>query len=129
MLTIRDAAWDKLAEAAHADFVARMRAHLRKFFPEQCDALGEVKTGQLIEFGITRAREHGFESERDVCKYIDLICVFGHRFDRDERHPWARHILESRFPPDPDERMRHLHATAVEALHEIAASERAGAGE
>jgi hypothetical protein len=87
MLTIRDGAWDKLAEAAHADFVARMRVHLRKFFPEQCDALGEAKTGQLIEFGIARAREHGFESERDVCKYIDLMCVFGHRFDRDERLP------------------------------------------
>ena len=65
MLTIRDAAWDKLAEAAHADFVARMRAHLRKFFPEQCDALGEVKTGQLIEFGITRAREYGFPGTDD----------------------------------------------------------------
>jgi hypothetical protein len=129
MLTIRDAAWDKLAEAAHADFVARMRAHLRKFFPEQCDALGEVKTGQLIEFGITRAREYGFGSERDVCKYIDLMCVFGHRFDRDERLPWARHILESRFPPDPAERMQHLYATALEALQEIDAAERAGPGE
>jgi hypothetical protein len=115
MLTIRDAAWDKLADAAHVDFIARMRMHLRKFFPEQCDALGEVRTGQLIEFGITRAREHGFESERDVCKYIDLMCVFGHRFDRDERLPWAREILESRFPPAPDERMDELCEMALDA--------------
>jgi len=118
MLTIRDAAWDKLAEAAHADFVARMRVHLRKFFPEQCDTLGEVRTGQLIEFGITRAREHGFESERDVCKYIDLMCVFGHRFDRDDRLPGARHILETRFLADPEDRMQHLHATAIMELRE-----------
>ena len=128
MLTIRDATWDKLAEAAHADFVARMRVHLHKFFREQCEALGEAKTGQLIEAGIVRAREWGFESERDVCKYIDLMCVFGHRFDRDERLPWARHILESRFPPDPEERMRHLHATAVDALQELTGAERNGAG-
>jgi len=128
MLTIRDPTWDKLAEAAQADFVKRMRAHLRKFFPEQCDALGELRTGQLIEAGIMRAREHGFEAERDVCKYIDLMCVFGHRFDRDERLPWARHILESRFPADPEVRMRHLHATALEALQEIGAAERAGPG-
>jgi len=126
MLTIRDAAWDKLAEAAHADFVARMRVHLRKFFPEQCDTLGEVRTGQLIEFGITRAREHGFESERDVCKYIDLMCVFGHRFDRDDRLPGAREILEGRFPPDPGERIDRMHASADGALREREQAERGG---
>ena len=126
MLTIRDATWDKLAEAAHADFVVRMRVHLRKFFPEQCSTLGEVRTGQLIEFGITRAREHGFESERDVCKYIDLMCVFGHRFDRDDRLPGARHILETRFLADPEDRMQHLHATAIVALREREAERERG---
>jgi len=123
MLTIRDAAWHKLAEAAHADFVARMRVHLRKFFPEQCDALGEVKTGQLIEFGITRAREHGFEAERDVCKYIDLMFTFGREFDRNPGLPWAQQILRNRAPADPDRRMRWLHATAIEALRQRARSE------
>lgn len=126
MFVVRDAVWSKLGEVAKADFVARMRVHLREFFPEQCNALGDVKAGQLIEFGIMRAREHGFAAERDVCKYIDLMCVFGHRFDRDERLPWARHILESRFPQDPEQRMRRLHETAIEALHEIDANEQLG---
>ena len=116
MLVIRDVTADALDRAAYDDFVARMRVHLRKFLPEQCDALGEIKTGQLIEFGVKRARECGFEAERDVCKYIDLMCVFGHSFDRDERLPWARQILESRVPPDPGERMRRLHDAALEAL-------------
>jgi hypothetical protein len=127
MLTIRDAAWDKLAETAHADFVVRMRVHLRKFFSEQCDTLGEVRTGQLIEFGITRAREHGFESERDVCKYIDLMCVFGHRFDRDDRLPGARHILESRSPVDPGERMLRLHRIAIGAARRLVDGKELGA--
>ena len=128
MLVIRNAAWDQMAENALADFVRRMQIHLRKFFPEQCDALGEVKTKQLIEYGIIRAREYGFEAERDVCKYIDLMCVFGHRFDTNERLPWARHILESHYPPDPDERMRHLHATGLDALRLLAEMERDGSG-
>ncbi len=126
MFVIRDAVWDRLAEQAVADFIGRMRVHLRKFFPEQCDALGETRIGQLIEHGIRRARVYGFQSERDVCKYIDLMCVFGHAFDRNERLPWARQILESRFPPDPAERIELLHETALRALHEIEAAERLG---
>ncbi len=126
MFVIRNAVWDRLAEQAAADFIGRMRIHLRRFFPEQCDALGETKTGQLIEFGIRRARVFGFQSERDVCKYIDLMCVFGHAFDRDERLPWARQILESRFPADPGERMERLYETAFDALCGIDAAERLG---
>jgi hypothetical protein len=126
MFVIRNAIIDALDRAAYDDFVARMRVHLQKYFPEQCAALGETKTGQLIEFGVKRAREYGFEAERDVCKYIDLMCVFGHSFDRSERLPWARQILESRFPPDPGERMRHLHTTALDALREIDVMERSG---
>jgi hypothetical protein len=126
MLVIRNATFDVLDRAAYDDFMARMRIHLRKFFPEQSDALGETKIGQLIEFGLKRAREYGFEAERDVCKYIDLMCVFGHSFDRNERLPWARQILESRFPPDPGERMRRLHEVALDALRELDAMERLG---
>ena len=126
MFAVRDAVWDQLADAAHADFVRRMRVHLQKFFPEQCNALGETRTGQLIEFGVTRAREYGFASERDVCKYIGLMCVFGHRFDRDPQVPWAREILESRFPPDPEERMDRLYTSAADALRHRDEAERRG---
>ena len=126
MLVIRNPTFDVLDRAAYDDFMARMRIHLRKFFPEQSDALGETKIGQLIEFGLKRAREYGFEAERDVCKYIDLMCVFGHSFDRNERLPWARQILESRFPPDPGERMSRLHAAALDALRELDLMERFG---
>jgi hypothetical protein len=128
MFVIRNPQLDALGRAAYEDFVSRMRVHLRKFFPEQCDALGETKIGQLIEFGVKRAREYGFEAEREACKYIDLMCVFGHGFDRDGRLPWARQILESRFPPNPEERMRRLHAVALEALRELDNREGFGTG-
>ena len=126
MFVIRDAIIGALDHAAYDDFVARMRVHLQKFFAEQCAALGETKTEQLIEFGVKRAREYGFEAERDVCKYIDLMCIFGRSFDCDERLPWARRILENRFPPDPGERMRRLHEVALNALRELDVTERFG---
>jgi hypothetical protein len=119
MLTIRDAAWDKLAEAAHADFVKWMRAHLREFLAEECKAFDDIKLSELIEFGIKRAKRHGFEFESEICKYIDLMCVFGPRFDEDEKLPWAQEILESDLLLDPGERMRRLHNTAVEALQQM----------
>jgi hypothetical protein len=111
--------YDALGHAAYEDFVARMRVHMRKFFPERCDTLGETKIGQLIEFGVKRARDYGFKAERDVCKYIDLMCVFGHAFHHDERLAWARQILDSCLPSDPNERMRRLHAAALNALQEL----------
>jgi hypothetical protein len=128
MLVIRNPQFEALGRVAYEDFVSRMRVHLRRFFPEQCDALGEIKTGQLIEFGVKRAREYGFEAEREACKYLDLMCVFGHGFDRDSRLPWARLILESRFPPNPEGRMLHLHAVALDALRELDAMGHRGAG-
>jgi hypothetical protein len=128
MLVIRNPQFDALGRAAYEDFVSRMRKHLRNFFPEQCEALGEAKTGQLIEFGVKRAREYGFEAEREVCKYIDLMCVFGHGFDRDDRLPWARLILESRSPPDPGERMQRLRSLAFDALRELDIMEGLGTG-
>lgn len=128
MLTLRREQLDQLGRFSYDSFVTRMRVHLRNFYPEQCDALGDRKLGELIEFGIERAGRHGFESERDVCKYIDLMCVFGHAFDRNERLPWARHILESRYPSDPGERMRQLHSTAIDALRELDRMERREGG-
>ena len=128
MFVIRDEMYDALGRAAYDDFVARMRVHMRSFFPERCEALGETKTGQFIEFGVERARAHGFEAERDVCKYIDLMCVFDHGFDRDERMPWARDILESGFPLDPGERMQRLDRAAVEVLRQRLDHRRLGAG-
>jgi hypothetical protein len=124
MLVIAEVALDQFSRQAHDGFVTRMRVHLRNFFSEQCNALGDEKIGRLIEFGIQRAGEHGFETERDVCKYIDLMCIFGDRFDRDDRLSWARHILESRYPPDPTDRMQYLHATALDALREFEGRER-----
>jgi hypothetical protein len=41
MFVIRDEMYDALGRAAYDDFVTRMRVHMRKFFPERCEALGD----------------------------------------------------------------------------------------
>jgi hypothetical protein len=54
------------------------------------------------------------------------MCVFGHRFDSDERLPWARQILESRHPLDASERINRLHSAATDALRRHHGLERGG---
>ena len=71
-----------------------MLVHLRKFFPKQCAALGELQLRETIGHGIRRAAHYGITAKRDVCKYIDLMIVFGRDFDSDKRFRWAREILD-----------------------------------
>jgi hypothetical protein len=116
MLMIRDEMWGALADSTHAQFVSRVATHLRRFFPMETAAFSDVRLGQLIEAGVTRARFWGFVSEADICQYAGLMCVFGQGFDADAALPWARNILASHAPPDPSSRMRRLQKAAQDVL-------------
>jgi len=93
MLRIRKEQMDAFSQAAARSFEDRMVEHLTEFFPEQCEALGEPETREAIQHGINRAKTYGIISERDVCKYIDLMFTFGRDFDEDAELPWAGRIL------------------------------------
>ena len=84
------AVFSELQEQKFEDWMA---GHLRKFFSAQCDALGEAGICEIIRYGRERASQHGFRTRRDVCKYIDLMTVFGRDFDTDGRNRWAAGIL------------------------------------
>ncbi len=116
MLVIRDDMFDALAAAARDDFIARVREHLRRFFPEICDGFGEPRLTQFIDYGIRRAERWGFDREPEVVQFIDLMAVFGHKMDRNPQLPWVRHILLSGAPPSPALRMRRLQEAAQQAL-------------
>ena len=73
-----------------------MLAHLRRFFPSQCLAAGDQLLRETIQYGVRRAAGYGITAKRDVCKYIDLMVVFGRDFDTDRRALWAGEILAKR---------------------------------
>jgi hypothetical protein len=91
-----------------------MLTHLNKFFPAQCQAAGESQVRKIIRSGIERAADHRMTSKREVCKYIDLMIVFGRDFDKDNRYPWASEILAAEATPEQkiqkmqDAAQRHL---------------------
>jgi hypothetical protein len=111
MFRIRAAQRDAFREQAIARFEAGAREHLARFFPDACRELGDAGVSAAVRTGIERAARHGIVAERDVCKFLDIMFVFG--FDFDEALPWAREILGDPRSRDPFERMRLLHAKSI----------------
>lgn len=94
MLKIRSEQLEALSQVPKAEFENRMTVHVGEHFPTHFEALGEEKCRQLIQYGIEQAATHDFISERDVCKFIDLMVCCGVQFDNDDQQTWAREILE-----------------------------------
>lgn len=95
MLVIRDAQFVELARQNVRVFEERLIAHLREFFPAQTHDRHDAALRAIVAFGIVRARRHGLEAESDLCKYLNLMFVFGAEFDVDTRFSWARRSLDN----------------------------------
>lgn len=89
MLKIRKEQYEEMGKISLKRFEDSMVEHIREFFPEQYDALGESVVRKVIEYGVDRAEAHGFETEPDVNMYIDLMLLLGSNFDTDPQLPWA----------------------------------------
>jgi hypothetical protein len=99
MLTLSPKHMQVFSEAALERFEEMMVAHLKKFFPDFCDAAGEEQLRETIHYGIERAAAYRITAACDVCKYIDLMVVLGCDFDTDKELPWAGGILKTRNTP------------------------------
>ncbi len=113
MLIIRQHQMETLQRAALMGFENRMVAHLNHFFPDECAAMEESGTRQIIRYGIERAGHYGIVAERDVCKYIDVMVVFGPDFDTDANLPWAVEILSDETITDNKGRVDLLVTSAL----------------
>ncbi len=92
-LTIR-AEQMRIFERAAADvFRAWALAHLKRFFPATCARIGNDTVVSIINEGIERAGRHGVHSGRGVAQFLDMMFLFGRRFDEDAGLPWAAEIL------------------------------------
>jgi len=113
-LTVRQAQIDAFSQVEIQKFEDWMVVHLNRFFPRECSSLGGAHLRNLIGYGIKRAAEHGITKQRDVCKFIDLMIVFGRNFDTDGHNAWAHDIL--RREKEPSTKVQALHAAAVASL-------------
>lgn len=111
MFTIRKEQKDAWREDAVRDFENRMVAHIRRCLVEQWERSGEANLREVIQAGIVGAAALGIVAESDVCKFIDLMLVFGIDF---HQFGWAKEILDADKPRDPSARMRRLFDRAME---------------
>ena len=108
MLTIRKEQLAVFGPLGKKAFEDRMITHLKKVFPEQSESLGEPKLRKIIQYGTQRAASYKIISERDVCKYIDLMILYGADFDKDPKLPWAQSILQNKGIKDPTIKIDNL---------------------
>jgi hypothetical protein len=122
MLVIRNKQLDVLSTAQRTSFDQRMLVHLKKFHRVQYDGLGEEGVVEAVHYGITRAATYGITSERDVCKYLDLMFALGRDFDTDTQFDWPQPILTDPKTPDPTARINLLYDAALARIREAAAA-------
>jgi hypothetical protein len=92
MLLIRESQMQMLSRESSFEWMA---AHLREFFPAECEALGADGLDERITDGIGSAASYGFESQVHISQYLDLTFVLGPDFDADPSLPWAASILSN----------------------------------
>jgi hypothetical protein len=97
VLTIRNEQLRVLGAQRRTDFEVRLARHLLRFFPAKIGSLSPDDLEVFIRHGSSRAQRYGLDTERDICKYLSLMCVFGRDFDSDARQPWAGEILRRPF--------------------------------
>lgn len=110
MLTIRAEQMRVLAAPSLARFEERMVRHVNRHFAEACARMGPDEVRDVVAYGCDRALDHGFATEKDLMRYLNLMFTFGPTFDRHPDHAWAAAILSDAGP----DRMARLYARAVQ---------------
>src|SRR6266851_10150050 len=96
MFTIRKEQMAAFGPLGKKVFEDRVVDHLKKAFPQQSKALGDEKLRETIQYGTQRAAAYRIVAERDVCKYIDLMVLYGRDFDKDPNLPWRSLCCKTR---------------------------------
>ncbi len=113
-MVIREEQMSAFTADATTDFENRMVIHLKKCFPAECQALQEPGMRKTIRYGIDQSAKYDVKVERDVCKYIDIMMVYGGDFDTRADLPWASRILNDKVLKNSTARMDSLFAAAKE---------------
>jgi len=74
-------------------FRNELAEHLETFFPWGKAFWPDGNAQALADFGIKRARHYGFETERQITLFVNLMPVLGSRYDENPLTPWAARKL------------------------------------
>jgi len=109
MLVLRRPQIKAISYLAREEFVVRLMAHVRHHFPRDTDAMDEAQLRATVEEGIAQAEKHGFSSDRDITRYLNLMFTFGRYFDRDPSLSWATRLFARKGRLKPGSLMNKLY--------------------
>ncbi len=110
MLRVRPEQFSVFRSLSRRVYEDRLALHVQQFFPVRCAELGEAGVHAQVRGCIDRAALHGITTEQDVCKFVNLVFVFGPEFD--VKLPWAKKMLGLPDSGAPGLRMQRLYAEA-----------------
>jgi hypothetical protein len=108
MLTIRAAQMEVFATRALRTFAAPLEAHIERSFPRESAWMGASGGRAWVDAAIARGRGLGFETQREVCHYLNVVMLLGSHFDDDPLLPWVRDALSDGGDAEPLDRARAL---------------------
>ena len=104
-------------------FERRLLAHIEEYFPTHWRVVGAEQMAAVVRFGVRRARDLGYRTERDGYLFHSLMLYLGSHFDTDPQYPWLASALADEAIGSRSERLTNAHDVAMEFLEGAAGSQ------
>ena len=108
MFRLRKIQMKTLAQTQYEEFIEGMILYLQRFFPSASKTYTLTDLRLFIAQGIKRANEHGFDSKRDLCKYICLRMHLGPDFEDKPESAWMKGFFRDPDVPRPGDRITRV---------------------
>jgi hypothetical protein len=105
-LTIREEQMSVFVAERREAFVTQMMQHMREHFPDRTGAHQDDALSDQIRGAIERAKSYGLQSEKDLCRFLNLCGAYGWDFDSQPANEWMQQMLRDDAVSDPGERLR-----------------------
>jgi hypothetical protein len=100
-------------------FEDEMVAHLHGFSPWHSEVLGDAGVRRTVRLGVERAGAHGLTGAGSLRFYVELMFMFGSRFDTDPLLPWAGEVLRDPGIAEEAGRIDRLHRATLAYLEAV----------
>jgi hypothetical protein len=104
-------------------FEADLANHFFRYYPAECRRAGRDQVLKMVQLGIDRAFVHGYETEREIGLYLNLMVILGCALDRDPQIPWALEQLNDFSIDDPFARIQRAFRSTVRYLEQCFGAE------
>jgi hypothetical protein len=101
-------------------FQRGLAAHIEEHFRVHWRVLGAQQMAEVIQFGVRRAQDLAYRTERDGYLFHSLMLYFGSHFDTDPQYPWLSKALADDAIGSRSQRLANAYDAAMDFLDSVA---------